>query len=244
MVTARAYVTAGLFAEAILLLEPDGKASNHPDEVQLAGDIYRAIEMYPLAENRLAKALVLLQQCDDLEGEAQTRLALGPVYARLNKKELAREHLQKAREIFLSLGNTQAEKAGLAHRVRFEVATAKDYPGRDFDLVTVFDALHDMGDPVGASAHVRQSLKPGGRWMIVEPFAGDRLEDNLNPVGRIFYSASTFICTPASRSQEGAMCLGAQAGEARMRAVVTQGGFSGFRRAAQTPFNLIYEACP
>ena len=137
-----------------------------------------------------------------------------------------------------------AEKAGLAHRVRFEVATAKDYPGRDFDLVTVFDALHDMGDPVGASAHVRQSLKPGGRWMIVEPFAGDRLEDNLNPVGRIFYSASTFICTPASRSQEGAMCLGAQAGEARMRAVVTQGGFSGFRRAAQTPFNLIYEACP
>jgi SAM-dependent methyltransferase len=137
-----------------------------------------------------------------------------------------------------------AEQAGLAGQVRFEVAAAKDYPGRDYDFVAVFDALHDMGDPVGASAHVRQSLKPDGRWMIVEPFAGDRLEDNLNPVGRIFYSASTFICTPASRAQEGAMCLGAQSGEARMREVVMRGGFTGFRRAAQTPFNLVYEARP
>lgn len=135
-----------------------------------------------------------------------------------------------------------ARKAGLTERVRFEVAAAKDFPGRDYDFVTVFDALHDMGDPVGASAHVLQSLAPDGTWMIVEPYAGDRLEDNLNPVGRIFYSASTFICTPASRAQEVGMCLGAQAGEARMREVVTGGGFGRFRRAMQTPFNLIYEA--
>jgi len=135
-----------------------------------------------------------------------------------------------------------AQRTGLGERVRFEVATAKTFPGKDYDLVTVFDCLHDMGDPVGASSHVRQSLREGGSWMIVEPFAGDRLEDNLNPVGRVFYSASTFICTPASRSQEVGRCLGAQAGEARMREVVTQGGFKHFRRAAQTPFNLVFEA--
>jgi SAM-dependent methyltransferase len=135
-----------------------------------------------------------------------------------------------------------AKKAGLGDRVRFEVASAKTYPGSDYDLVTVFDCLHDMGDPVGASAHVRQSLKEDGTWMIVEPFANDQLEENLNPVGRVFYSASTFICTPASRSQEVGLCLGAQAGEARLRSVVRDGGFSRFRRAAQTPFNLIFEA--
>jgi hypothetical protein len=99
-----------------------------------------------------------------------------------------------------------------------------------------------MGDPVGASKHVRSTLKPGGTWMIVEPFANDRVEDNLNPVGRIFYSASTCICTPASRSQEVGLCLGAQAGEARLRNVVKQGGFAHFRRAAETPFNLVFEA--
>jgi SAM-dependent methyltransferase len=135
-----------------------------------------------------------------------------------------------------------AKKAGLGERVRFEVASAKTYPGSDYDLVTVFDCLHDMGDPVGAAAHVRESLKKDGSWMIVEPFANDRLEENLNPVGRVFYSASTFICTPASRSQEVGLCLGAQAGEARLRTVVRDGGFSRFRRAAQTPFNLIFEA--
>ena len=137
-----------------------------------------------------------------------------------------------------------AKKAGLGERVRFEVASAKTYPGKDYDLVTVFDCLHDMGDPVGASAHVKQSLRKDGSWMIVEPFANDRLEDNLNPVGRIFYAASTFICTPASRSQEVGACLGAQAGEERLRGVVSEGGFSKFRRAAQTPFNLIFEARP
>ena len=137
-----------------------------------------------------------------------------------------------------------AKNAGLVDRVSFEVASAKGYPGSDYDLVTVFDCLHDMGDPVGASAHVRQSLKKDGAWMIVEPFANDRLEDNLNPVGRIFYSASTFICTPASRSQEVGLCLGAQAGEKRLRSVVADGGFSKFRRAAETPFNLVFEARP
>jgi 2-polyprenyl-3-methyl-5-hydroxy-6-metoxy-1,4-benzoquinol methylase len=137
-----------------------------------------------------------------------------------------------------------AKQAGVADRVSFEIAKAKDYPGKDYDLVAVFDCLHDMGDPVGASAHVLQSLKPGGVWMIVEPFAHDHLEENLNPVGRVFYSASTFICTPASRAQEVGMCLGAQAGEARMRQVVNKGGFKHFRRATETPFNLVYEARP
>jgi 2-polyprenyl-3-methyl-5-hydroxy-6-metoxy-1,4-benzoquinol methylase len=137
-----------------------------------------------------------------------------------------------------------AQRANLDGRVRFEVASAKDYPGSDYDLVTVFDCLHDMGDPVGASAHIKKSLKPDGSWMIVEPFANDKLEDNLNPIGRVYFSASTFICTPASRAQEVGLCLGAQAGEARMRDVVTQGGFTQFRRATQTPFNLVYEARP
>jgi SAM-dependent methyltransferase len=139
-----------------------------------------------------------------------------------------------------------ARKAGIddAQRLRFEVASAKDFPGDDYDMVAVFDCLHDMGDPVGAATHVRRSLKPQGTWMIVEPFANDRLEDNLNPVGRVFYSASSFICTPASRSQEVGLCLGAQAGEARIAEVVAQGGFTRFRRASQTPFNLIFEARP
>ena len=137
-----------------------------------------------------------------------------------------------------------ARSAGLGDRVRFEIASAKTYPGSDYDLVTMFDCLHDMGDPVGAAAHVRQSLRKQGSWMIVEPFANDRLEDNLNPVGRIFYAASTFICTPASRSQEVGRCLGAQAGEQRLREVVSSGGFTSLRRAAQTPFNLVLEARP
>jgi 2-polyprenyl-3-methyl-5-hydroxy-6-metoxy-1,4-benzoquinol methylase len=137
-----------------------------------------------------------------------------------------------------------ARRAGVAERTRFETASAKDYPGANYDLVTVFDCLHDMGDPVGASAHVLKSLRADGTWMIVEPFAHDHLEQNLNPVGRVFYSASTFICTPASRAQEVGMCLGAQAGEGRIREVVAGGGFKRFRRATETPFNLIYEARP
>jgi SAM-dependent methyltransferase len=111
----------------------------------------------------------------------------------------------------------RADDAGVGARVRFEQAAAKTYPGRDYDLVTFFDCLHDMGDPAGAAAHVRASLKADGHWMIVEPFAHDSLNDNLNPVGRVYYSASTLLCTPCSRSQEVALCLGAQAGEARLR---------------------------
>jgi SAM-dependent methyltransferase len=135
-----------------------------------------------------------------------------------------------------------AKDAGVGDRVTFSVASAKDYPGKDYDLVTFFDCLHDMGDPVGASAHVLSTMTPSGSWMIVEPFANDNVEDNLNPVGRVYYCASTMLCTPASRSQEVALCLGAQAGEKRMRDVVLSGGFSQFRRAAETPFNLVYEA--
>ncbi len=128
--------------------------------------------------------------------------------------------------------------------VSFEVATAKGYPGHNYDLVTFFDCLHDMGDPVGASAHVRETLHPNGSWMIVEPNAKDDLSGNLNPVGRIYYAASTMICVPNSLSQEVALGLGAQAGEAKLREVVTQGGFKRFRRATETPFNMVLEARP
>jgi SAM-dependent methyltransferase len=144
----------------------------------------------------------------------------------------------------IQIARQRASKSGMADRVKFEVATAKDFPGTEYDLVTCFDCLHDMGDPVGASWHVRDALVPQGTWMIVEPFANDRIEDNLNPIGRVFYSASTLLCTPASLDQEVGLALGAQAGEERTRQVVTEGGFTRFRRATQTPFNLVYEARP
>ena len=137
-----------------------------------------------------------------------------------------------------------AKRQGLSDRVTFEVAKAKDFPGKDYDFVAVFDCLHDMGDPVGAAAHVRQSLAKDGTWMIVEPFANDQLKDNLNPVGRVYYSFSTLLCTPCSRSQEVGLCLGAQAGEARIGEVVNKAGFGRFRRATETPFNIVYEARP
>jgi len=129
-------------------------------------------------------------------------------------------------------------------RIRFETAPASAFPGAGYDLVTMFDCLHDMGDPVGAARHVRSSLAPDGTWMIVEPAAGDRVEDNLNPVGRAYYAFSTLLCTPSSLAQEVGLALGAQAGEARIRDVVTAGGFTRFRRAAETPFNIVYEARP
>jgi 2-polyprenyl-3-methyl-5-hydroxy-6-metoxy-1,4-benzoquinol methylase len=137
-----------------------------------------------------------------------------------------------------------AAEAGVAERCRFEVAGAADYPGSGYDLVTVFDALHDMGDPVGVAAHVHRTLAPEGTWMLVEPYAGDTVESNLTPVGRIYYCASTLLCVPASLAQEVGLALGAQAGEARMHEVMTAGGFSRFRRAAETPFNLVFEARP
>ena len=144
----------------------------------------------------------------------------------------------------IEVARERAKEAGLEERVEFEVARAKDFPGSGYDFVTYFDCLHDMGDPIGAAAHVRETIASDGTWMIVEPFAHDETKDNLNPIGRAFYSASTLICTPASLSQEVGLALGAQAGEARMRDVVLKGGFSKFRRATETPFNLIYEVCP
>jgi SAM-dependent methyltransferase len=137
-----------------------------------------------------------------------------------------------------------AKRLGLGDRVKFEVAKASEYPGKDYDFVAVFDCLHDMGDPVGAAKHVRSTLAKDGTWMIVEPFAHDDVKDNLNPVGRVYYSFSTLLCTPCSRSQEVALCLGAQAGEKRIGEVVKQAGFTRFRRATETPFNIVYEARP
>jgi 2-polyprenyl-3-methyl-5-hydroxy-6-metoxy-1,4-benzoquinol methylase len=144
--------------------------------------------------------------------------------------------IERAREV--------ARESGVQDRITFKVASAKDYPGGAYDLVCMFDCLHDMGDPVGASAHVLETLHPDGTWMIVEPFANDRVEENLNPVGRMFYGASTMICTPAALAQEVGVALGAQAGEARLTEVIKQGGFGRVRRAAETPFNLILEASP
>ncbi len=136
----------------------------------------------------------------------------------------------------------RAAEGGVAERVQFAQATAKDYPEQDFDLVCFFDCLHDMGDPVGAAHHAHQALNADGSVLLVEPFANDRLEDNFNPVGRLFYAASTFVCTPNSLSQEVGLGLGAQAGEAKLRNVFLQAGFKSFRRATETPFNLVLEA--
>ncbi len=138
----------------------------------------------------------------------------------------------------------RANDAGVADRVHFETAAAAAHPGEGYDLVTMFDCLHDMGDPVGAARQVHKTLAPDGTWLIVEPMAGDRVEDNLNPVGRAYYGFSTFLCTPASLSQEVGLALGAQAGEARIGDVVAAGGFTRFRRATETPFNLVFEARP
>jgi SAM-dependent methyltransferase len=138
----------------------------------------------------------------------------------------------------------RAEQAGVGDRVRFEVEPAAAYSGDGYDLVTMFDCLHDMGDPTGAARHVLDTLAPDGTWMIVEPAAGDRVEDNLNPIGRAYYGFSTLLCTPASLSQDVGLALGAQAGEKRLRDVVTAAGFTRFRRAAETPFNVVLEARP
>ena len=137
-----------------------------------------------------------------------------------------------------------AQAAGLGDRAVFQTAMAKTFPGDHYDLICIFDALHDMGDPVGAAAHIRACLSPDGTWMLVEPFANDEMTDNLNPVGRMFYAASTMLCTPASLSQEVGLGLGAQAGEARLRQVCQEAGFTRFRRVAQTPFNLVFEVRP
>ncbi len=142
----------------------------------------------------------------------------------------------------IKMAREAAAKAGVGDRVKFEVAKAKDYPGKGFEFVAFFDCLHDMGDPEGAAKHVKESMAPDGTWMIVEPFAHDKLEDNLNPIGRVYYAASTMLCTPASLSQEVGLALGAQAGEGRLSKILKNAGFSRVRRAAETPFNIVLEA--
>ena len=144
-------------------------------------------------------------------------------------------------EASIATARERAQEAGVADRVRFETADAAALAGDGYDLVATFDSLHDMGDPVGAARRVREMLAPEGTWMIVEPAAGDRVEDNLNPIGRAYYGFSTLLCTPASLSQDVGLALGAQAGEARIRAVVEQAGFGRFNRVAETPFNAVYE---
>ena len=145
-------------------------------------------------------------------------------------------------EASIEAARERAREAGVAARCTFEVGGAKDFAGGAFDFVTVFDALHDMGDPAGAARHIGSKLAPGGTWMLVEPYAGDRVEENLNPIGRAYYAGSTLMCTPCSLSQEVGLALGAQAGEARLRAVVMGAGFRHFRRAMHSPINLVFEA--
>jgi ubiquinone/menaquinone biosynthesis C-methylase UbiE len=140
----------------------------------------------------------------------------------------------------IELARKRAADAGVT--ATFDVATAQDFPGTGYDLVATFDCLHDMGDPLGAATHIRNALGPDGTWLIVEPFAGDTVADNLNPVGRVYYGFSQFLCVPNALSQHGGYSLGAQAGEAAIRRVVTDAGFTRFRRAAETPFNVVYEA--
>ena len=138
----------------------------------------------------------------------------------------------------------RAAEAGVTERVTFEVASAQTFDGHGYDLVATFDCLHDMGDPLGAARHIRSSVAADGTWLIVEPYASDRLEDNFNPVGRVYYSFSAFLCVPNAMSQTGGYALGAQAGESAIRQVVTDAGFTQFRRVAETPFNMVFEARP
>jgi len=144
----------------------------------------------------------------------------------------------------IDVARKRAAEAGVAERVTFEVATAQDFPGHGYDLVCVFDALHDMGDPPGAARHIRQALAPDGTWLLVEPMAGARLDDNVNPVGRIFYAASTFICTPAAQAQPGGYALGSQVPDAVLAEFAADAGFSRFQRATETAFNRVFEAQP
>jgi SAM-dependent methyltransferase len=144
----------------------------------------------------------------------------------------------------IALARKRAAETGLTDRISFDVATAQTFTGTGYDLVTMFDSLHDMGDPLEAARRVRGALAPDGTWLLVEPYASDKVEENLNPVGRLYYSGSTFLCVPNALSQPGGYALGAQAGEAAVHELITAAGFTRFRRAAQTPFNLVYEIRP
>ena len=153
-------------------------------------------------------------------------------------------HASDPHEASIIAARRNAEEAGVFDRIQFEVASGTTFTGSNYDFVTAFDCLHDMGNPVAAAAHVLKSLKDDGTWMIVEPFAGDRVEDNLTPIGRLYYCASVLLCVPCALDQEGGEALGGQAGEARLREVITAGGFNHFRRATATPINIVYEARP
>jgi ubiquinone/menaquinone biosynthesis C-methylase UbiE len=144
----------------------------------------------------------------------------------------------------IEIARKRAGDAGVADRVSFEVASAASFSGSGYDLAATFDCLHDMGDPLTAARHVRQALKPDGTWLVVEPYAADETAGNLNPVGRVYYSFSTMLCVPNALSQTGGYSLGAQAGKAAIRQVATDAGFTRFRRAAETPFNIVYEVRP
>ena len=144
----------------------------------------------------------------------------------------------------IELARQKAKEAGIGDRLSFEVSPASSFPGTGYDLIAVFDSLHDMGDPVGAAKHVKQALAPDGTWLIVEPIAGDSVEQNLNPVGRAYYAFSSFLCVPNSLSQPVGLALGAQAGQRRIHDIVTAAGFTRFRKVSETPFNLVYEARP
>ncbi len=140
----------------------------------------------------------------------------------------------------IEAARSKAKEAGVTN-VRFDVARAQDYPGENYDFACIFDALHDMGDPVGAARHIRKTLKDDGTFMLVEPMAGDSMADNMNPIGQIFYAASTTICTPASLAQEVGLGLGAQAGQRRLTEVLNEAGFTHVRRSSETPTNMVLE---
>jgi SAM-dependent methyltransferase len=169
-------------------------------------------------------------------GSSTVLLAQEFPHATIVGSDYHRESIEVARK--------RAAEAGVAEQTTFEVASAQTFTGTGYDLVATFDALHDMGDPLGSARHVLQSLAADGTWLIVEPFAGDSVADNVNPVGRMYYSFSTFLCVPNGKSQPGGYALGAQAGPAAIRQLVLDAGFSRFRQAAQTPFNLVFEARP
>lgn len=193
-------------------------------------------EWLPALDGVVAKLTVGAQVADVGCGHGASTLLMARAYPR--SRFIGYDYHPES----IRVAGERAREAGLEN-ARFEVADATGYGERDFDLIAFFDCLHDMADPVGAARHARQALKPDGHCLLVEPFAGDNIEDNLNPVGRVYYGASSQICVPVSLARHGP-ALGAQAGEARLRAVMEAGGFGRFRRAAQTPFNLVFEARP
>jgi ubiquinone/menaquinone biosynthesis C-methylase UbiE len=169
-------------------------------------------------------------------GSSSVLLAQGYPRSRIVGSDYHAESIELARK--------KAAEAGVADRVTFEVSTAQTFSGGGYDLVTMFDSLHDMGDPLGAARRIRQALAPDGTWLLVEPFAGDAVEDTFNPVGRLYYNGSLFLCVPNGLSQPGGYALGAQAGEGPIRQIATDAGFTRFRRAAQSAFNVVYEIRP